>query len=170
MHPARRLVAAPSSLVASRRGLRRRTVKARRIASVVALQSVAAIAAVALLAGSSSADLSSRYKTHQQQANQLRSAIQADSTRIRGFQGKVGDLEQRLRGLQNSIAVQERQLSDVRFQLGARSRSADPPPGASTTAGARSSPHSCVAEYESPPPTLMNVVVDAQGFNDCSTV
>ena len=160
--PAGRGAVVPGSFA---RGLRRRTVKARRIASVVALQSVAAIAAVALLAGSSSADLSSRYKTHQHQANQLRSAIQADSTRIRGFQGKVGDLEQRLRGLQNSIAVQERQLSDVRFQLGA-ARTRLTHLQAEYNRGRKVLAAQLVAEYESPPPTLMNVVVDAQGFND----
>ena len=121
--------------------------------------------AVALLAGSSSADLASRYKTHQQQANQLRSAIHADSTTIRGFQGKVGDLEQRLRGLQNSIAVQERQLSGVRFQLGA-ARARLTHLQAEYNRGRKVLAAQLVAEYESPTPTLMNVVVDAQGFND----
>jgi peptidoglycan hydrolase CwlO-like protein len=126
---------------------------------------VAAIVAVALLAGSSSADLSSRYKTHQQQANQLRSAIQHDSTRIRGFQGKVSDLEQRLHQLQTSIAVQERQLAGVRYQLGA-ARIRLTRLQAMYNRGRKVLAAQLVAEYESPPPTLMNVVVDAHGFND----
>jgi peptidoglycan hydrolase CwlO-like protein len=126
---------------------------------------VAAIGAVALLAGSSSADLSSRYKAHQQQANQLRSAIRNDSTRIRGFQGRVGDLEQRLHQLQTSIAVQERQLSGVRYQLGA-ARIRLTRLQAQYNRGRKVLAAQLVAEYESPPPNLMNVVVDAQGFND----
>jgi peptidoglycan hydrolase CwlO-like protein len=126
---------------------------------------VAAVGAVALLAGSSSADLSSRYQAHKHQADQLRSAIHADSSRIRGFQGRVGDLEQRLHALQNSIGVQERQLAGVRFQLGA-ARTRLTHLQAEYNHGRKVLAAQLVAEYESPPPTLMNVVVNANGFND----
>jgi peptidoglycan hydrolase CwlO-like protein len=126
---------------------------------------VAAIAAVALLAGSSSADLSSRYQAGKHQASQLQSGIAADSTRIRGFQGRISDLEQRLNELQNSIGVQERQLAGVRLALGA-ARTRLTHLQAEYNRGRRVLAAQLVAEYESPPPTLMNVVVDAQGFND----
>jgi peptidoglycan hydrolase CwlO-like protein len=126
---------------------------------------VATLAAVALLAGSSSANLSSRYQAGKRRADQLRSSIQADSTRIRGFQGRVSDLEQRLRELQNSVAVQERQLAGVRVQLdGARVRLTHLQ--AEFNRGRKVLAAQLVAEYESPAPMLMNVVVDAQGFND----
>ena len=126
---------------------------------------MAAIAAVALLAGSSSADLSSRYQAGKHRANQLQSGIAADSTRIRGFQGRISDLEQRLNELQNSIGVQERQLAGVRLALGA-ARTRLTHLQAEYNRGRRVLAAQLVAEYESPPPTLMNVVVDAQGFND----
>jgi peptidoglycan hydrolase CwlO-like protein len=129
------------------------------------LQLVAAIGAVALLAGSSSADLSSRYQAHKHRADQLRSAIAADSGKIRGFQGRIGDLEQRLSALQTSITVQERQLAGVRSQLdAARVRLSHLQ--AEYDRGRKVLAAQLVAQYESPPPTLMNVVVDAQGFND----
>jgi hypothetical protein len=126
---------------------------------------VAAIAAVALLAGSSSADLSSRYQAGKRRADQLRGSIQADSNKIRGFQGRVSDLEQRLSDLQNSVVVQERQLSGVRVQLGA-ARTRLTHLQAQYNRGRKVLAAQLVAEYESPQPTLMNVVVDAQGFND----
>jgi peptidoglycan hydrolase CwlO-like protein len=126
---------------------------------------VATIAAVALLAGSSSADLSSRYQAGKRRADRLRSSIQTDSTRIRGFQGRVSDLEQRLRDLQNSVAVQERELAGVRVQLDA-ARTRLTHLQAEYNRGRKVLAAQLVAAYESPPPTLINVVVDAQGFND----
>jgi peptidoglycan hydrolase CwlO-like protein len=123
------------------------------------------IAAIAMLAGSSSADLSSRYRAGKQRADRLQSEIQADSSRIQGFDGSIGDLEQRLGALQRSIEVQARQLSDVRTSLEhARTRLAYL--RAQYARGRRILAAQLVARYESPPPTLMNVVVDAQGFED----
>ena len=61
--------------------------------------------------------------------------------------------------------MQGRQLSDVRFQLGA-ARTRLTHLEAEYNRGRKLLAAQLVAEYESPPPTLMNVVVDAQGFND----
>jgi hypothetical protein len=61
--------------------------------------------------------------------------------------------------------VQERQLAGVRFALGA-ARTRLTHLQAEYNRGRRVLAAQLVAEYESPPPTLMNVVVDAQGFND----
>jgi hypothetical protein len=133
--------------------------------SVVALQAGAAILATALLAGSSRADLASRYQSGQQRAKQLGSEINADSTRIQGFQGTIGSLEQRLSAIQASIAIQERSLSGVRFQLGA-ARTHLSNLQAQYARDRKVLAAQLVAEYESPPPTLMNVVVDAHGFDD----
>jgi peptidase M15-like protein len=118
-----------------------------------------------VLAGSSSADLASRYQAGKRRADQLRSAIQADSTRIHGFEGTIGSLEQRLSSIQRSIAIQERQLADVRFELDqAQTRLTSLQ--TKLARGRRILAAELVAEYESPPPTLMNVVVDAHGFED----
>jgi peptidoglycan hydrolase CwlO-like protein len=129
------------------------------------LQAVAAMAATALLTGSSRADLASRYQAGKQRANQLQSEIRADSTKIQGFEGTVGSLQERLNAIQRSISIQERQLANVRFALGeARTRLSK-----LQTEYARDRKilaAQLVAEYESPSPTLMTVVVDAHGFDD----
>ncbi len=67
--------------------------------------------------------------------------------------------------IQRSITVQERQLSDVRTSLNhARTRLTSL--RAQYDRGRRILAAQLVARYEAPPPTLMNVVVDAQGFDD----
>jgi peptidoglycan hydrolase CwlO-like protein len=132
-------------------------------AAILAL--LGAITVTALLAGSSSADLSSRYRTGKQRAGQLQTEIEADSTRIQGFDGSIGDLEQRLGEIQRSINVQERQLSSVRTSLD-RARTRLTGLQAQYERGRRILAAALVARYESPPPTVMNVVVDAQGFDD----
>jgi hypothetical protein len=61
--------------------------------------------------------------------------------------------------------VQERQLAGVRFQLGA-ARSRLTHLQAEYNRGRKVLAAQLVAKYESPPPTLMNVVVNAHGFDD----
>lgn len=137
----------------------------RRTASIAALPLLGAIVIIALLAGSSSADLSSRYQAGKRRANQLQSQISADSTRIQGFDGSISDLEQRLGAIQRSIVVQERLLAQVRTSLDhARTRLTRL--RAQYERGRRILAAQLVAQYESPPPTLMTVVVNAHGFDD----
>jgi peptidoglycan hydrolase CwlO-like protein len=126
---------------------------------------VGAIVVIALLAQSSSADLSSRYRAARQRADQLKAQIQADSTRIDGFEGTIGSLQQRLSSIQSSITIQERQLADVRSAL-ARARGRLMSLRTRYARDRRILAAELVAEYESPSPTLMNVVVDAHGFDD----
>jgi peptidoglycan hydrolase CwlO-like protein len=124
-----------------------------------------AIVVIALLAQSSSADLSSRYQAARQHADQLKAQIQADSTKIDGFEGTIGSLQQRLNSIQSSITIQERQLADVRSALG-RARERLTSLRTRYARDRRILAAELVAEYESPSPTLMNVVVDAHGFDD----
>jgi peptidoglycan hydrolase CwlO-like protein len=126
---------------------------------------LAATAVVAMLAGSSSADLSSRYQAGQRRAGELRSQIQADSTRVQGFEGSISTLQQRLSAIQGSITVQEGQLSEVRSAL-ARARTRLWRLQMQCGRDRRILAAQLVDRYESPPPTLMNVVVDARGFDD----
>jgi peptidoglycan hydrolase CwlO-like protein len=129
------------------------------------MSALAAILIATLLAGSSSADLASRYQAGKRRADQLRTEIQADSTKIHGFEGTIGSLEERLSSIQRSIAIQERQLADVRFELGqAQTRLRGLRTQLARDRGILAT--ELVAEYESPPPTVMNVVVDAHGFDD----
>ncbi|HEX4011331.1 MAG TPA: hypothetical protein VHX62_15030 [Solirubrobacteraceae bacterium] len=133
---------------------------ARRIASVCLLSAAGLVA----IAAPSSADLSSRYQAGQQQAQQLRSEIAAQTKRIQGFEGSIGSLEGRLRQVQASVDTQQQLLGTVTTQLNAaRARLAALRATYSKDLAALAT--ELRAEYESPPPTLMNVVVDSGGFN-----
>ena len=132
----------------------------RRIASVCLL-SAAALAAGAV---PSTADLSSRYQAGRQRAQQLRSQIAAQTERIQGFEGSITSLEGRLRQVQASVDTQQQLLSSVTAQL-AQARARLVTLRATYTRDLAALAAELRAEYESPPPTLMNVVVDAGGFN-----
>jgi peptidoglycan hydrolase CwlO-like protein len=118
-----------------------------------------------MLAPPAQGDLAGRYQAGKRQAEQLKSAIGADSDRIRGFEGTIGNLESRLKTVQASVRIQEEQLakvqgelSDARTQLASlRARYAHDQQVLAAQ---------LVAQYESPPPTLVDVVVNAQGFNE----
>ena len=133
---------------------------ARRIGTLCLLAAVAAAAT----AVPSSADLTSRYRSGQQQAQQLRSQIAAQTRRIQGFEGSISSLEGRLQAIQQSVSTQERLLGEVNDQLtAARTRLAQ-----LRVDYARDQTDLAAqlrAQYESPAPTLVNVIVDASGFN-----
>jgi hypothetical protein len=130
-------------------------------AAVVALTAVffAAISPVA-----SRGDLASRYSAGQQRAGALRSQIQNDSAKLQGFEGSANSLRARLAAVERSVAVQQGLLTGVTNEL--------------TSARARLQTleeqykhdqqvlaAQLVAGYESPPPTLVDVVVNANGFD-----
>jgi uncharacterized coiled-coil protein SlyX len=123
------------------------------------------LAACGVAASGSAADLTSRYQAGQQRSSQLRSRIRAESDRIQGFQGTLASLQGRLDAVQHSVSVQEQLLQTVTGQLSSaraeltrlRARYAD---------GLRTLASELRAEYETPPPTIVGVVVDSGGFND----
>jgi peptidoglycan hydrolase CwlO-like protein len=124
------------------------------------------IAAAALIpAAQSAGDLSSRIAAGKQHAAALGATIHSESGRIQGFEGTIGALQTRLTAIEGSVAVQEGLLTTVREQLThARTRL-----GVLQVQYARDRrvlAAELLAEYESPPPTLVNVVVDARGFDD----
>jgi peptidoglycan hydrolase CwlO-like protein len=138
-----------------------------RIASgsaVCAVVVAAVVVVLALRAGPAAADLQSRYASGQQRAQQLRSQISGESQQIQQFQGSISALQQRLAGVEASVDVQEQQLRSTTDQLtSARARlkslrAAFKHDRAALAAQLR-------AQYESPPPSLVNVVVSAGGFN-----
>jgi hypothetical protein len=110
------------------------------------------------------ADVSSNYKANQDRAKQLRSEISSQSDKIQGYPGTIDNLQQRLTAIENALGVQERLLSNVTFQLSAARkrltglRSTEARDQQALAAQLR-------ADYESPPPNLVSVVVDAQGFD-----
>ncbi len=126
------------------------------------------VGAAALAPSSSSGDLSSRFNAGQQQAGQLSGRIQAETNKIQGYQGTIGSLQSRLNVIERSVGVQERQLFRVRDQLSdARGRLAllerDYARDRQVLAA------QLRARYESPPPTVVDVIVDANGWGNLLT-
>jgi peptidoglycan hydrolase CwlO-like protein len=123
-----------------------------------------AIVVLGLRAVPGSADLTSKYQAGQQRAKQLRSEISAQSDKIQGFQGTINDLQARLNAIEVALGVQERLLSNVSLQLAAaRKRLAGLK--ATETADQASLAAQLRADYESPPPNIVSVVVDSKGFD-----
>jgi peptidoglycan hydrolase CwlO-like protein len=110
------------------------------------------------------ADLSSKYQAGQSRAKQLRSEISAQSQTIEGYQGTIDNLQARLNAIENALGVQERLLSNVTIELSAARkrlsglRATEARDQETLAAQLR-------ADYESPPPNLVSVVVDAKGFD-----
>jgi peptidoglycan hydrolase CwlO-like protein len=131
------------------------------VASICALAALTA----ALTAGPSRGDLSSRYNAGKQRAGALKSAIQADTSKIQGYQGTISSLQARLAAIQQSVTVQERLLGDVRSALVA-SRERLQRMETEYAHDRQILASELLAEYESPPPTIVNVIVDSHGFDD----
>jgi hypothetical protein len=110
------------------------------------------------------ADLSSRYKAGQDRARQLRSQISAQSQKIAGYQGTIDDLEGRLTAIERALGVQERLLTNVTLQLDAARTRLTSLKGTETRDQATLAAQ-LRADYESPPPNIVSVVVDAKGFD-----
>lgn len=138
--------------------------RARRTVLAPLLCAAAAAATVLVTAGASSADLMGRYQAGQQQAGQLQGRIAAEERRIQGFQGSIGSLQQRLNAVQRSVATQEQLLGSVTNQLsGDRTRLTAL--RATYAADLTALAAQLRAGYEAPPPTVIDVVVNARGFD-----
>jgi hypothetical protein len=122
----------------------------------------AVVAGLAAVPGS--ADLSSRYQSGRQRAQQLKSQITAQTTRIQGFEGSISSLEARLNAIEASVTTQQRLLATVTEQLTA-ARARLVALRAAYASDQRALAAQLRAQYESPAPNLVNVVVDAGGFN-----
>jgi peptidoglycan hydrolase CwlO-like protein len=129
---------------------------ARRSALVLA----ALLSGVALMAGTgvSRGDLNSRQRALQQ-------AIGSDSGQISAYHGRLADLESRLTGIESSLAIQRALLERIVGQLAAaRARLASLQAG--LVQDRQVLARQLVAQYESPAPDLVSVVVQARGFDD----
>ena len=78
---------------------------------------VVALAALAYGSDSSRGSLAGRFTAGQQRASRLQQAIQADSKLIRGYEGRIGNLQARLTVIERSVEAQERLLNAVNIQL-----------------------------------------------------
>ncbi|HTU95458.1 MAG TPA: hypothetical protein VMF14_06420 [Solirubrobacteraceae bacterium] len=134
--------------------------KARRFAYPFLLAAVV----LGLIAVPGWADLSSRYQAGKQRAKELGSQIAAQSARIQGYQGTINNLEARLTAIESALGVQERLLSNVTIELtAARKRLTGLKASQASDQAALAA--QLRADYESPPPNIVSVVVDAKGFD-----
>ncbi len=128
------------------------------------LAGLAAALAAALVPATTHADLAKRYATEQQQALTLQSRVQGEDAKLQGFEGTAASLAARLTLIERSVAVQQRLLESVSGQLSsARARLLALEARYAYDRQVLAS--QLVAEYESPPPNIVDVVVDAHGFD-----
>jgi peptidoglycan hydrolase CwlO-like protein len=140
--------------VASARGRRR-----------IAAALVAAVAVAAVGASASRGDLASRYAEHQHQARQLRSAIHVDTGAIQSYEGSISALQARLAIVQRRLDVDEALLAEVRQEL-TRARDRVAELKVRYARDLRLLARQLVADYETPPPSLMDVVLTSSGFQN----
>ncbi len=124
-----------------------------------------AAAVVAVGASASRGDLAARYAEHQRQASQLHSAIKTDTTEIQRYEGSISALQTRLRSVQRRLNVQEALLAQARTELtAARNRVAELK--VQYARDRRLLAKQLVANYETPQPNLVDVVLTSSGFQD----
>ncbi len=106
----------------------------------------------------SSGDLSSRERSLKQRVN-------ADTARLQVYRGRLQDLQTRLAGIESSLAIQRALLVRIEHQLAAARARLVVLRGELAQDRQRLA-EQLVAEYESPKPNLVSVVLDAHGFAD----
>jgi peptidoglycan hydrolase CwlO-like protein len=131
----------------------------------VVVASVLAVVAIVTSAGVSRGDLASRYSAGQQRAGQLRSAIKSDSTKIEGFEGTISSLQARLTAVQQSLDIQEQELEQVTVALASAQRRLVQLQR-QLASDRRILASQLIADYESPTPNLVDVIVESRGWND----
>jgi septal ring factor EnvC (AmiA/AmiB activator) len=137
-----------------------------RLRHSVALLGLLAIAAAApALAGQSRGALESGISSSTAKEGAVSAAIAGDSHKINGFQGSIDDLHARLSALESSLTVERQLLKRLRGQLkGARSHLASLVVLLAHDRQVLIA--QVVAAYESPPPSIVTVILDAHGFGD----
>jgi peptidoglycan hydrolase CwlO-like protein len=142
-----------------------------RRAGALACVIVATIAVIAIaggphaVAGSSSGTLESRIAASQAREGELHSGIGADTHQIEGFQGNIDDLQTRLTALESSLGVERSLLAGLRSQLrAARTRLASLQVQLGRDRQVLVA--QLIASYESPPPDIATVILEAHGFAD----
>ncbi len=113
---------------------------------------------------SSGADLTSRFQAGQEQSARLRAAIRDETSRIGDYQGTISSLQARLSEILRSVAIQQELLALVDRQLAAARARLDQLQVEYTRDLAVLAAQ-LRAEYESPPPTIVGVVVNSRGFD-----
>jgi peptidoglycan hydrolase CwlO-like protein len=121
------------------------------------------VAIGSVAAGSTPSSLESKIAASQSREGQVRSDIGADSHQIAGFQGSIDDLQTRLSALESSLRVERELLASIRSQLSvARTRLAALKVQLAHDRQVLIA--QVVASYQSPPPDIVTVILQAHGF------
>jgi peptidoglycan hydrolase CwlO-like protein len=126
---------------------------------------IAVIGAALAAASAVASSLEGRIAAKRAHERALRAAIGADAHRIAGFEGTIADLNQRLAAIQRSLDIQRGLLHKLQGEL--RARRAELVRLELTYSHDKSVlAAQLVAQYESPPPDVVSVVLNAHGFTD----
>ncbi|MGN6372665.1 MAG: hypothetical protein ACTHM1_06705 [Solirubrobacteraceae bacterium] len=117
------------------------------------------------LAGQSQSQLENGISASAAREGQLSSRIHADTSRIESFQGNIDDLERRLDALEASLATERALLDRVKSQLSS-ARTHLAALVAQLAQDRKVLIAQVVAAYESPPPSIVTVILQAHGFAD----
>jgi len=120
---------------------------------------------VAVGASASRGDLAGHYAEHQHQASRLRSAIHADATAIKRYEGSISALQARLAIVQRRLDVDAGLLAEVRVEL-TRARDGVAELKVQYARDRQLLAQQLVANYETPPPSLMDVILTSSGFRE----
>jgi peptidoglycan hydrolase CwlO-like protein len=143
------------------------TVPLRRLLLICALALSAAAAGVAVLAtaGPAGADLSSRIQSSQNRAEALRTAVAAESARIRSSSAGLARAQRRLRAVQSDVNAQQAKLGRVEHALvSARNRLTRLVNRQRDATDALRA--NLQAAYRNPQPDIVSVIVSAKGFTE----
>jgi peptidoglycan hydrolase CwlO-like protein len=135
------------------------------LAAVLAITITGAAVLGSVAAGSSSGTLEGRIAASQAREGELHSGIGADTHQIEGFQGSIDDLQTRLDALESSLDTERNLLASLRAQL----RTARANLASLQVQLGRDRQvlvAQVIASYESPPPDIVTVVLEAHGFAD----
>ncbi|HXP37027.1 MAG TPA: hypothetical protein VN817_04610 [Solirubrobacteraceae bacterium] len=134
-------------------------------AIVIAIALALAFAIGAAADGSTPGALESKIGSSRSKEGQVRAGINSDSARIAGFQGNIDDLQTRLSALESSLSVERSLLDSIRSQLSvARTQLAALQ--VQLVHDRRVLVAQVVSSYESPPPDIATVILQAHGFAD----
>ena len=136
--------------------------------SVRALAVLAAVAAALLgsdLTSNSAGDLQGQIDASRSAAASMRSAIAADTARIRQTAGGLQAAQQQLSALQGELTAREAQLRTVQSDLlAARNHLVELENRLQQASAALAA--NLVASYEGSQPDLVSVILESHGFND----
>ncbi len=131
---------------------------------LLALVAGATLGAV-VASGASSGALEEKIAASRSREGQVRAGIGADSHEIAGFEGNISDLQARLSALESSLATERNLLDGIRSQLSvARTQLAALK--VQLVHDRKVLVAQLVASYESPPPDIATVILEAHGFAD----